>query len=171
MITTCDHDAVRVVTLRPTGTDAYLLDQADSRALGDAIADFCTDPHRRALIVAGTTDTFCEGTHPAVTPTCTHSFGSRDPGKPVIAAVEGRAAGVGLEIVAWCDFCVAGQHARFSAPERSTGRPCRHGATQRLPRIVGLSSNETWTSGRSRTARSRSASATPRSVPTSTSGS
>ncbi|SDC97373.1 enoyl-CoA hydratase [Cupriavidus sp. YR651] len=53
---------------------------------------------------------------------------------PVIAVIEGAAAGSGVEITAACDFAVATPDATFWTPEAQWGTV---GATQRLSRIVG----------------------------------
>jgi enoyl-CoA hydratase len=53
---------------------------------------------------------------------------------PVIAALEGPAAGSGCEIACACDFIVATPAASFRVPEAIRGTV---GATQRLPRILG----------------------------------
>lgn len=53
---------------------------------------------------------------------------------PVIAVVEGAAAGSGVEITSACDCAVATQEASFWTPEAQWGTV---GATQRLSRIVG----------------------------------
>jgi enoyl-CoA hydratase/carnithine racemase len=58
--------------------------------------------------------------------------------KPVIAAVNGVAAGGGFELALACDLVVAGEHARFSLPEAKTGLAGLGGGLQRLPRQVGL---------------------------------
>ncbi len=58
--------------------------------------------------------------------------------KPTVAAVEGHCVAGGLEMALWCDLRVAGADATFGCFERRFGVPLVDGATQRLPRIVGL---------------------------------
>jgi Enoyl-CoA hydratase/carnithine racemase len=57
---------------------------------------------------------------------------------PVIAAVEGVAAGGGMELALSCDFRVAGAKARFGLPETNVGLIPGSGGCSRLVRLVGL---------------------------------
>jgi crotonobetainyl-CoA hydratase len=54
--------------------------------------------------------------------------------KPVIAAVNGLAAGGGFELVLACDLIVAAEHAEFFLPELGLGIVPDAGGAQRLPR-------------------------------------
>lgn len=57
---------------------------------------------------------------------------------PVIAAVNGVALGGGFELALACDLRVAAEHSRFGLPEVTLGIMPTGGATQRLPRLVGM---------------------------------
>lgn len=58
--------------------------------------------------------------------------------KPIIAAVNGLAYGGGLELILLCDIVIASEHATFAAAEVTRGLIPGNGATQRLPRKIGL---------------------------------
>jgi 2-(1,2-epoxy-1,2-dihydrophenyl)acetyl-CoA isomerase len=57
---------------------------------------------------------------------------------PVVAAVRGWAAGLGLHLAVAADFCVAALDARFWEPFAARGFTPDSGATWLLPRLVGV---------------------------------
>jgi enoyl-CoA hydratase len=58
--------------------------------------------------------------------------------QPVIAAVRGWALGGGFELALACDLIIAADDARFGQPQVKIGLIPGGGATQRLPRALGL---------------------------------
>ncbi|MFA4835975.1 MAG: enoyl-CoA hydratase-related protein [Dehalococcoidia bacterium] len=56
---------------------------------------------------------------------------------PVIAAIDGYAMGVGLELALAADIRIAAEGSQFGLPEVACGSIPAGGGTQRLPRIVG----------------------------------
>jgi enoyl-CoA hydratase/carnithine racemase len=58
--------------------------------------------------------------------------------QPVIAAIEGDAMDIGLELALACDIRIASENARFGFPQIRTGQIPSNGGTQRLPRLIGL---------------------------------
>ncbi|MEM6825172.1 MAG: 3-hydroxyacyl-CoA dehydrogenase NAD-binding domain-containing protein [Pseudomonadota bacterium] len=57
---------------------------------------------------------------------------------PVVAALQGQASGPGLEIALAAHYRIADRRAKLSLPEIRYGLIPQAGATQRLPRIVGV---------------------------------
>lgn len=59
--------------------------------------------------------------------------------KPVIAVVQGRALGLGLDIACACDIRLVAADASFGDPRVTQGRHAATGITYVLPRLIGLS--------------------------------
>lgn len=57
--------------------------------------------------------------------------------KPVIAAVHGAAAGIGLSLVAFCDLRFAATGTKFTTAHGKLGLPAEYGLSWMLPKVVG----------------------------------
>lgn len=57
--------------------------------------------------------------------------------KPIIAAVHGAAAGIGLALVAFCDLRFAAEGTKFTTAHGKLGLPAEYGLSWLLPRQVG----------------------------------
>jgi crotonobetainyl-CoA hydratase len=123
---------------------ANAIDAATSRELGEAFAGFADDAELRVAIVTGAGDRFfsagwdlkaaaagdAEDYGPGGFGGMTEMFGLT---KPVIAAVNGWAAGGGLEIALACDLILASRDARLALPEVTRGLVPDAGGMLRLP--------------------------------------
>jgi enoyl-CoA hydratase/carnithine racemase len=58
--------------------------------------------------------------------------------KPVIAAMNGPAAGIGLALACYCDLRVAAAGATFTTAHGRLGLPCAFGLAWLLPKLIGL---------------------------------
>jgi crotonobetainyl-CoA hydratase len=138
-------DGVLLITLdRPR---ANAVDVATSHALYDAFARLEGDASLRVGIVTGAGDRFfCAGWDLKAAAAGEAVDADHGPGgfagltelygrsKPVIAAVNGIAAGGGFELALAADLVVAADHAVFSLPEATLGIIPDAGGVLRLPR-------------------------------------
>ena len=121
------------------------------RGLWMDLAKIEADPEIRVVVFSGKGEAFCAGMDMAGLERATPLAARRrsrevqmltnriaDYSMPTIAAVNGVAMGVGLEICLACDLVTASEKARFAFPEVRLGMIPSGGGTQRLARLVGL---------------------------------
>lgn len=116
-------------------------------ALADALNAGAQDPAVRVALLTGSPDVFAAGND--LQDFLKAPVGSGDSPvirfmnalstfpKPVIAAVNGPAVGVGVTMLLHCDVVYAGESARFQLPFVSLGICPEFSATYLLPRIMG----------------------------------
>jgi enoyl-CoA hydratase/carnithine racemase len=145
-----------VVITRADGVLEIRLDRPEkknalTRAMYDAMADAFdqvdNDPTLRVALLTGTGDTFTSGNDIS-------DFQTRAAGgvgraasrflptissmeKPLIAAVNGAAIGVGTTMLAHCDLIVAARSARFVMPFTSLGLVPEAASSLLFPRLLG----------------------------------
>ena len=144
--------AVATITIdRPERRNA--LDREHVQALLAAVATASDDPDVRAVVLTGAGGSFCSGTDMTavdeVGPAHDDWWADMEPNgwwwpivrspKPFIAAVDGAAIGMGVELTSHCDWRIASTRARFSWNFVHRGLVPDTGAgTWLLPRQVGL---------------------------------
>jgi enoyl-CoA hydratase/carnithine racemase len=140
-------DGVATITLnRPDRLNAWT--PALGLAYHDALAAADADPAVRAIVVTGAGRGFCAGAdmgdlediapgrHPEIIDTRDHTF-VRSLRKPVIAAVNGAAAGMGLMLAAMCDLRIAAEGVKLTTAFARRGLIAEHGLSWLLVRLVG----------------------------------
>ena len=140
--------AVTLVTVnRPEVHNCFDGETADQ--MTGAVEAFGADEEQQVMVVTGAGGrAFCSGadlkapgslvSRPDTARTAPMGFAKLDPGKPVIAAIEGYCFAGGFELAAWCDFRIAGDTAEFGCLSRRWGIGYVDGGTQRFPRIMGM---------------------------------
>jgi len=147
------RENVAHITLnRPEAANSINLEMGHD--LMQAILECSEDRAIRAVVITGTGSIFCSGGdlksftahgkrlpyHLKEVTTYLHAAISRltRMDAPVIAAVNGFAAGAGMSLVCACDIVVAGDSARFTMAYTRIGLTPDGSSTYFLPRIVGL---------------------------------
>lgn len=151
LVLTDVHDGVAVLTLnRPERLNAWTgRMESEYRA---AMADAEADGGVRVIVVTGAGRGFCAGADAAalgpMTATGEYDSGVREDvevgfawqlrmTKPVIAALNGAAAGVGLVLALFCDIRMAAPGAKLTTSFGRLGLPAEYGTSWLLPRLVG----------------------------------
>ena len=143
-----ETDAEGVCTLtfnRPERRNGWAGDLED--AYYAALTDAARDPAVRAVVVTGAGPTFCPGADMARLGDLSADGASlphrpvdvpRTFPKPLIAAINGACAGVGLVQALFCHVRFAADSARFSTAFARRGLVAEYGIAWTLPRLVGL---------------------------------
>ncbi|HMK65734.1 MAG TPA: enoyl-CoA hydratase-related protein [Thermodesulfobacteriota bacterium] len=115
--------------------------------LADAFKQVNQDESLRCLLIRADGDTFCAGNDIAyflddysLAPDSPigHFFNNLlNLNKPLIAAVQGAAVGIGLTLLLHCDLVFAAEDIRLSAPFGSLGLVPEAGSSQLLPALIG----------------------------------
>jgi len=141
-----DGAGVRTLTFnRPERRNGWASDLED--AYYAALTDAAADPAVRAVVVTGAGPTFCPGadmtrlgdlsTDGATLPHRPVDVPRTFP-KPLIAAINGACAGVGLVQALFCHVRFAADSARFATAFARRGLVAEYGIAWTLPRLVGL---------------------------------
>lgn len=148
-----DAGGVRTVTLnRPAAFNSFNL--ALKTALLDTLAAAAADPSVRAVLITGAGRAFCAGQdlkeHLALVSAGDPRVGTavsefynplvlavNGMPKPVVAAVNGAAAGAGAGLAFACDLRIAAESASFSMAFAGVALSADTGASFVLPRLIG----------------------------------
>lgn len=136
---------IRLVTIdRPERRNA--LDRATYAGLAAAFAAAGADETVRAVVLTGAGGCFTAGNDlrdfqdvetDGDSPGLTFLKALRGCPKPVVAAVEGHAVGIGTTLLLHCDLAYAGDGARFRLPFTALGLSPEGGSSYLLPLIAG----------------------------------
>jgi 2-(1,2-epoxy-1,2-dihydrophenyl)acetyl-CoA isomerase len=146
------HHIARITFDRPSAFNA--LNTQGIMALADFASQLSHDRELRAVVITGAGDkAFCAGGDVSAFVEHAERVGEllqemTDPlnvaiarlmrlDVPIIAAVNGVAAGVGLSLVALADIVIAAEHARFNTAYTQIGYTPDGGSSWLLPRIIG----------------------------------
>jgi enoyl-CoA hydratase/carnithine racemase len=148
VLTEVDADGVATFTLnRPERRNAWTA--AMENRYFDVLAAADTDPAVRAAVLTGAGTTFCPGFDMGGLAEAADrgavDIAARRPQymprlfrKPLIAAINGACAGIGLTQALMCDVRFAARGARFSTAFARRGLGAEYGMSWVLPRYVGV---------------------------------
>jgi enoyl-CoA hydratase/carnithine racemase len=146
------NDGIGLITLnRPDKLNAWTPTMGP--AYEEALSDASTNPDVRVVVVTGAGRGFCAGADMGLLQNLAGSQGEQRVGgmgrgpsemepsvpKPVIAAVNGACAGLGLVRAMFCDIRFAAAGAKFTTAFVRRGLVAEYGLSWLLPRVVGVS--------------------------------
>lgn len=141
-------DGVATITLnRPVRKNA--MTTASWARLGEVVRQVREDPVVRAVVLTGAGGEFCAGADLGGPPDPRHpltrmsdfsdlAVALYEMPKPVVARIDGVAAGAGCNLALGCDLVVATPRSRFSQIFVRRGLSLDFGGSWLLPRIVGI---------------------------------
>jgi len=148
LVTVTDEGPVRTVRMnRPDKKNALTMAMYEAMAAG--IEGAGTMPALRCLLIAGAPTVFCAGNDigdflkaageggALGAPILRFLYALARCEKPLVAAVQGNAIGVGTTMLLHCDHVVAGSEARFSTPFVSLGLVPEAASSLIAPRLLG----------------------------------
>ena len=145
-----DEDSTRVITLRrPEKKNAITQDMY--RLMSEAIDGAQSDPNIRCMIITGGSGVFTagndlqdflkDGTDATATPRTSNAtkflYALAQNTKPIIAAVDGIAIGIGTTLLFHCDYVLASTTATFSTPFIHLGLVPEGASSLLMPRAIG----------------------------------
>lgn len=143
------EDGIAVITLnRPEALNTFTGAMVDE--LGAAYQRCDTDEAIKVVVITGSGRAFCAGadlsdggnafdsTDRADTSSCPLSMQAWQIRKPVIAACNGHAVGVGLGVATQCDIRIVAKEGKYGFLQNRRGVVTDFGMTAILPRIVGM---------------------------------
>lgn len=141
---TRDNGVATIRFNRPEKKNA--LNAAMYAALADAVEAAESDDAVRAILLCAAGDNFTAGNDLAdfaerpedgASPAQRFLYGIAQAKKPLVAAVDGYAVGVGLTLLLHCDLVYASRRAKLRAPFVDLGLVPEAGSSLLLPRIAG----------------------------------
>jgi enoyl-CoA hydratase/carnithine racemase len=141
---TRDNGVATIRLNRPEKKNA--LNAAMYAALADAVEAAESDDAVRAILLCAAGDNFTAGNDLAdfaarpqegASPAHRFLYGIAQAKKPLVAAVDGYAVGVGLTLLLHCDLVYASRRAKLRAPFVDLGLVPEAGSSLLLPRIAG----------------------------------
>jgi 2-(1,2-epoxy-1,2-dihydrophenyl)acetyl-CoA isomerase len=149
------ENGIAIITMnRPEKRNA--MSQGIFQGIATSVEDAAKDEEIKVIILTGTGDAFCAGAdvkamaagelqrrepppdQPQPVPRAPFTMQFRECPKPIIAAMNGFAVGVGLDLALACDIRIASDKARFTVGYVRRGMVPAAGSAWYMPRLMGM---------------------------------